>query len=336
MRATIEPPRTVPSIRTAATIPVKAEEADGTPAIRPVVLPLDGSALSERARPWAVAIARLHQAPLVLMGVVDPYQASTLGLAATAGVPLYDTLVPDAVQEVTKYLEAQAEECAAVAPGMQIDARVQIGDAAREILHGAGEIDAQLVVLTTHGRGGVDRWIRGSVAERVVSHGHLPVMLIRPWDHPVPEVTADHPGWRVLVPLDGTPLAEAPLAEAARLAVGGEVLLVRDVVPMHGEWSFDPSEQLEANAEAEAYLERVAERMRADGTRVRTVVLTRPEVVDAITEIVSMEAVDMMVVATHGRGVIGRWLHGSVSDDLALHAPVPVLLVHASEVASAN
>ena len=336
MRATIEPPRTVPSIRTAATIPVKAEEADGTPAIRPVVLPLDGSALSERARPWAVAIARLHQAPLVLMGVVDPYQASTLGLAATAGVPLYDTLVPDAVQEVTKYLEAQAEECAAVAPGMQIDARVQIGDAAREILHGAGEIDAQLVVLTTHGRGGVDRWIRGSVAERVVSHGHLPVMLIRPWDHAVPEVTADHPGWRVLVPLDGTPLAEAPLAEAARLAVGGEVLLVRDVVPMHGEWSFDPSEQLEANAEAEAYLERVAERMRADGTRVRTVVLTRPEVVNAITEMVSMEAVDMMVVATHGRGAIGRWLHGSVSDDLALHAPVPVLLVHAEERVLAN
>ena len=60
MRATIEPPRTVPSIRTAATIPLKAEEADGTPAIRPVVLPLDGSALSERARPWAVAIARLQ------------------------------------------------------------------------------------------------------------------------------------------------------------------------------------------------------------------------------------------------------------------------------------
>ena len=198
------------------------------------------------------------------------------------------------------------------------------------------EIDAQLVVLTTHGRGGVDRWIRGSVAERVVSHGHLPVMLIRPWDHPVPEVTADHPGWRVLVPLDGTPLAEAPLAEAARLAVGGEVLLVRDVVPMHGEWSFDPSEQLEANAEAEAYLERVAERMRADGTRVRTVVLTRPEVVDAITEMVSMEAVDMIVVATHGRGAIGRWLHGSVSDDLALHAPVPVLLVHTAERVVAN
>jgi nucleotide-binding universal stress UspA family protein len=336
MRATIEPPRTAPSIRTSATIPVAAEEADGTPAIRPVVLPLDGSALSERARPWAVAIARLRRAPLVLMGVVDPYQASSLGLAAAAGVPLYDTLVPNAVQDVTKYLEAQAEQCAADAPGLQIDVRVQIGDAAREILHGAGESDAQLVVLTTHGRGGVDRWIRGSVAERIVSHGHLPVMLIRPWDHRVPEVTADHLGWRVLVPLDGTPLAEASLAEAARLAVGGEVLLVRDVAPMHGEWSFDPSEQLEANAEAEAYLERVAERMRVDGTLVRTVVLTRPEVVDAITELVSMEAVDVVVVATHGRGAIGRWLHGSVSDDLALHAPVPVLLVHTAERVVAN
>ncbi|NCA13208.1 MAG: universal stress protein [Proteobacteria bacterium] len=189
MRATIDPPHTV-SPTTLAVADPATPSVDGAPDVRPVVLPLDGSALSERARPWAVAIARLHQAPLMLMGVVDPYQASTLGLAATAGVPLYDTLVPDTVQEVTTYLEAQAEAIVAMAPDVQVSTRVQIGDAAREILHGAGEIDAQLVVLTTHGRGGVDRWIRGSVAERVVSHGHLPVMLIRPWDHPVPEVTA--------------------------------------------------------------------------------------------------------------------------------------------------
>jgi nucleotide-binding universal stress UspA family protein len=336
MRATIEPPRTVPSKGKEVETPLVAPDVDGTPVIRPVVLPLDGSALSERALPWAVAIARLRQAPLVLMGVVDPYQASTLGLAASAGMPLYDTLVPDAVEEVTKYLEAQAGKCAALAPDLRIDARVLIGDAAREILHGSGEVEAQVVVMTTHGRGGVDRWIRGSVAERIVSQGHLQVMLIRPWDHSVPEVTDAHPGWRVLVPLDGTTLAEGALAEAARLAVGAEVLLVRDVVPLHGEWSSDPTEQLAANAEAGTYLERIADQMRATGTHVRTVVLTRPEVADAICELVSMEAVDMIVATTHGRGAIGRWLHGSVSDDLVLRAPVPVLLIHVEEAITAR
>jgi nucleotide-binding universal stress UspA family protein len=64
------------------------------------------------------------------------------------------------------------------------------------------------------------------------------------------------------------------------------------------------------------------------------VVLTRPEIADAIAKLVTMEAVDLITLVTHGRGAIGRWLHGSVSDDLALHAPVPVVLVHAVPVAA--
>ena len=96
------------------------------------------------------------------------------------------------------------------------------------------------------------------------------------------------------------------------------------------------SEQLEANGAAEAYLEGVAARLRQDGTRVRTVVLTQPEVVPTISALVEMDAVDVIAVATHGRGMIGRWLHGSVSDDLALHAPVPVMLLHTAERVVAN
>ena len=336
MRATIDPPSTVVPATPLASPPVGTVGTESQPVTRPVVLALDGSALSEKARPWALAMARARTSPLVLVSVVDPYQASAYGMAATAGLVLYDGTFPEATKDATAYLETQAALCTAEAPEVPVMMHVLIGDASREILQAASSVGADLIVLTTHGRGGVDRWVRGSVAERVVSHGHLPVMLIRPWDHEVAERTADHPGWRVLVPLDGTPSAEAPLAEAARLAVGGEVLLVRDVVPLHGEWSFDPSEQLEANGAAEAYLEGVAARLRQDGTRVRTVVLTQPEVVPAISALVEMDAVDVIAVATHGRGMIGRWLHGSVSDDLALHAPVPVMLLHTAERVVAN
>jgi nucleotide-binding universal stress UspA family protein len=79
---------------------------------------------------------------------------------------------------------------------------------------------------------------------------------------------------------------------------------------------------------AKVYLDGVANRLREDGIRVRTLVLTRPVVTDAISEVVSTEAIDLIVLATHGRGAIGRLLHGSVSDALARHAPVPVLLIH--------
>ncbi|NBX47215.1 MAG: hypothetical protein EBT22_08515 [Chloroflexi bacterium] len=135
-----------------------------------------------------------------------------------------------------------------------------------------------MVVLTTHGRGGVDRLIWGSVAEQVVRNGHVPVLLVRPWEDPVPELTSEHPGWRVLVPLDGTKLAETSLAEATRLAVGGELLLVRDVVSGHGDWSDDLTEPREATDMAKSYLDGVANRLREDGIRVRTLVLTsRPD-----------------------------------------------------------
>jgi nucleotide-binding universal stress UspA family protein len=304
MRATIDPPRTVLPDG-AETMPAPdAPDLVGPSAVRPVILPLDGSALSERARPWAVAIARTRQAPVIMMGVVDAYQASSLGLAASAGIPLYNSMVPDALQEVTQYLETQVGACAAVAPDVHTQGLLKIGDASREILKVASELDAQMVVLTTHGRGGVDRLIWGSVAEQVVRNG------------------------RVLVPLDGTKLAETSLAEATRLAVGGELLLVRDVVSGQGDWSDDLTEPREATDMAKSYLDGVANRLREDGIRVRTLVLTRPVVTDAISEVVSTEAIDLIVLATHGRGAIGRLLHGSVSDALARHAPVPVLLIH--------
>lgn len=170
------------------------------------------------------------------------------------------------------------------------------------------------------------RW--GSVAEQVVRDGHVPVLLIRPWEHPVPELASEHPGWRVLVPLDGKKVAETSLAEAPRLAVGVELLRVCDVVSGHGDWSDDLTEPREATDMAKLYLDGMASRMREDGTRVQTLVLTRPVVTDAISEVVSTEAIDLPVLATHGRGAIGRLLHGGVSDALARQAPVPVVLIH--------
>ena len=325
MRATFDPPGTVP-----ASGPVTdAPELAAPPSVRPVILPLDGSALSERARYWAVAIARTRHTPVIMIGVVDANQVSSLGLAVvSAGIYIYTSMVPDALREVTQYLEPQVGACATVAPDVHTQGLLKIGDASREILNVASELDAEMVVLMTHGRGGVDRLIWGSVAEQVVRNGHVPVLLVRPWEHPVPELTPEHPGWRVLVHLDGTKLAETSLAEAARLAVGGELLMVRDVVSGHGDWSDDLTEPREATDMVKLHLDGVASRLREDGIQVRTLVLTRPVVTDAISEVVSTEAIDLIVLATHGRGAIGRLLHGSVSDAIARHAPVPVLLIH--------
>lgn len=328
MRATVEFPDLASDALTEASPPPRRPREGTESRPRPVVLPLDGSALSERARPFAIAVASERKAPLALLAVVDPYQASALGLASAAGAVLYDVDVPDAILDVKRYLEAQVAACERAVPGLAVTAYVQVGDAAREILEATAQLRGQLVVMTTHGRGGIDRWIRGSVAERIVSEGTVPVMLVRPWDHAVRPVTPEAPGRRVLVPLDGTPLAEEAIDEAIRLAGPGEVLLVRDVVPVRDDWSFNPGVQLALNAQAEAYLEVVAARVRAARGRARTAILTRPDVTEAICGLVTLESIDVIALATHGRGTIGRWLHGSVSDELARRAPVPVVLVH--------
>ena len=97
------------------------------------------------------------------------------------------------------------------------------------------EIDVQnadLVIMCTHGRSGLGRWIYGSVAEEVLAHSPVPVLLVRPTGTPM--TLSPEPGqFRLLVPLDGSAFAEAALPHAAALAqaLGGSILLVYAVAP---------------------------------------------------------------------------------------------------------
>jgi nucleotide-binding universal stress UspA family protein len=139
---------------------------------------------------------------------------------------------------------------------------------------------------------------------------------------------------RILVPLDGSPLAEAALAHAETLAqqFASEVLLLRVVVSPYAIIAPDlvlagyDSNHQQFEDQAEHYLQAVAGKLAARQIKVRTMTCDGP-VAEAILDRARENQIDLIVMSTHGRGGVSRWVYGSVADRLLQAAPCPVLLV---------
>lgn len=140
---------------------------------RRLLVPLDGSSLAEEALPHALNLARRFGSELVLLRVIiSPYAivAPDLVLAGT------DPNLPELNQQAQQYLDSVATQL----PGAE-SARTIVceGPVAEAILEHAAALDVDLIIMSTHGRGGVSRWVYGSVAERVLQGSVCPVLLIR-------------------------------------------------------------------------------------------------------------------------------------------------------------
>jgi nucleotide-binding universal stress UspA family protein len=139
---------------------------------------------------------------------------------------------------------------------------------------------------------------------------------------------------RILVPLDGSELAESILPVVQRLAggVGAETILLRVVEPLSAGEAFAaagvvlPDTLLERQLEAKTYLEAVRHRLRDTG------IVARPDVrtgapAGEIAAAATAHGADLIAMATHGRGGLGRLLFGSVAEAVLRTAPVPVLMI---------
>jgi nucleotide-binding universal stress UspA family protein len=210
----------------------------------------------------------------------------------------------------------------------------------REVLPSLAEPEnAQLVVMATHGRGPLMRATLGSVADQVVRKGTIPVLLIRPEeDAPEVEMEPSPPLLRVLVPLDGSELAEMALQ---RPLLGGpsesiELTLLRviafpqpTVLPGGGlPPSMDRDIVQAERAAAQRYLDGIAERLAPWSWKVTTKVIEDSSAAVGIVDYAFSNRVQLIAMATHGRGGAQRILLGSVADKVIRGAPAPVLLLH--------
>lgn len=225
-----------------------------------------------------------------------------------------------------------------------VDRRVTIvadtGDVAEQIITAA--MDADLIIMTTHGRGAAGRLIFGSVADRVVRHGMTPTLLLRAGE----QTAAPTQPTRVVVPLDGSAKAEQSLPAAVKLAriLDLPVLLLRAVgfdeirVTLRKQRETgekvtvdtpDRYEQARAKTREDAtgYLAAQEETLRAAGLTVTSEVLDGSA---AFTLLWAITASDITVMTTHGRSGYKRWSIGSVAEKLVRQAPGPVLLQRAA------
>lgn len=301
---------------------------------RKILIPLDGSPLAEKALVHAMQLAPPDSAELVLVNVIETYRYSAATMEMTPGDVL--RYVRSGIEA---YMEHQREQLEAQRYTVQV--YILEGDAAGGILDVADTSGADVVVMTTHGRSGVVRWALGSVAERVIRNPSLPVWLVRENTSVIPLRAMQ----RILVPLDGSPMAEKALVQAQELVqqTGAELLLLR-VVPEPDDINRRMIFATESSAQtalatwrrqAEQYLASIAQE-RLPAEMVTRTFVTSGAPVQSLLDTIVAEQVDCVVMATHARLGFDRVLHGSVAAEVLRQAECPLLLVHATEAATTS
>lgn len=301
-----------------------------------ILVPLDGSALAETVLPHAVRLAQTTGRGLILLrvipppGLTDPLAGA---IPTTAGA--YDAWEADAVA-AREYLAGVVARLQIVE--LPIQTLVLEGDPAATIVgYAQDQPEGLLLAMATHGRSGLGRWVFGSVAERVLHATPVPLLLVRPPQGNTPVVVESAaPYTRILVPLDGSPVAEEALPVAQQLAAAlGATLFLMAVVPIRDDRvaakvgvatpPLAPAQHAERDGLTQ-YLRHIAAGLTARGLRVETQVLYGHPA-EAILRDSEYADADLIVMATHGRsGWQQLWL-GSVALKVVQGTRRPVLLV---------
>jgi nucleotide-binding universal stress UspA family protein len=297
-----------------------------------LLVPLDGSSFSQHALAFACNIAQRTGAVLHIAHV-----HALNDIIYVAGMPVVDADLHSLAQEHERvYIERIREHLTSTTRVAITCANLHNGGSVAGTLARYVETSKiDLVVMTTHGRGGLERAWLGSVADALVRCCPVPILLLRPGES-TPDIAQTQQLKRILIPLDGSALAEQILAPA--LELGGlaqaEYILLRAVeplvlvgyAPLAQASRLDVKLTQEGLAEAQRYLARVAERLRSAGRPTQTRALLTEQPAVAILDEARRQDVDLIALATHGRRGLARLLLGSVADKVLRGATLPVLM----------
>ena len=292
-----------------------------------ILVPLDGSAVAEQVLPYVRTLAGGLKIPVELMGVVDMAQFDS-HIAAEKGRYL-DTLIEDSVRCSREYLKGVAQTF----PDANVSFAVEKGGAAEVIIAKAGADNETLITMATHGRSGIDRWLLGSVAEKVLRGSANPLLLVRA------KAEAKAAGGATLksivVPLDGSELAESVLPAVLEMAkkLNLKIVLFRACnVPYSvfggvREHIAIVDELLGGiKAEARAYLEKKTEELKKQGAKV-SYVLEQGTSADQIISLGRKTPDNLIAMCTHGWSGVKGWVLGSITETVVRHSGDPVLVI---------
>ncbi|HEY3112427.1 MAG TPA: universal stress protein [Gemmatimonadaceae bacterium] len=299
-----------------------------------IMVPTDGSGFDREAIRVALRIAERSEAKVRLVRVLAT--GSFFGMAAAAeGTSVAAEVVRSERDRALSDLYALAAECRATA-NADITVDLHAGPVA-DVLEGyARRHEVDLIVISTHGRSGISRMSLGSVTDSLIRHTSIPVLVVKPaTSYLNPQVSDAFE--RIVVPLDGSTLAEQILPRVMTLATleEAEITLLHvlssrsnsrnDVADPDATW-------WDKETPAQEYLFRIAKKLRRKGAPVRTDIVVSENVPDAIGDFAAREKSDLIAIATHGRGGLARMLRGSVADAV-MHSGRTSMLVFKPEKA---
>lgn len=295
-----------------------------------LLIPLDGSKTAEQVMPWARAFADRFRLPVELLAVVD------IGsfLTSVDRARRFDKLVEQVSHQSKTYLERVSGRFV----GSRVKRSVEQGSAAQLIIEKAEADKSTLIAMTTHGRSGINRWLMGSVAEKVLRATTNPLLLVK----------ANHEGKAdgeaslksMVVPLDGSALAETVLPTVIRIAkkLGIEVFLIRaynnpysPFISGGGHYAVNVDELLkDIRDQARNYLEATIEELKKRGVEQISYLLQEGDAADEIVSVADHTPESLIVMCSHGRTGVKRWAMGSVAEAVARHTSSPVLIIRSA------
>lgn len=296
--------------------------------IRHILVPLDGSELAECVLPHAAALSRAFNAQITLLQVLEKDLFPGVGQGES---PL-DWYFRRAESE--QYLETVSQRLRVLGHSIQND--IIEGQPAIGIVEYARQHHTDLILLSSHGKSGINNWRISSVVQKIISRASASIFLVRAFK-PVPTSLDALHYQRVLVGLDGSQRAECVLPLASSLALKEKALLVLAHVtckpfmllrePLSDEDTRLVEQIVERNfQEADRYLNNLATRLSADGVNL-TKQLRIGDASTSLHDLIEEENVDLVVLSAHGyTGDIHR-LHGSVATNFIYYGLTPLLIV---------
>ena len=300
-----------------------------------ILVPLDGSPLAEQVLSYVRILAGSLQTPVELLRMFqlsDPTPGELADLARIRGSPeeaivrrYLEQVIANSREEAQNYLDRVRSSLEDL--GVPVSSAVHEGEPASYIVNEAETEQGTLIAMSTHGRSGVTRWVLGSVTDKVLHATTNPLLIIRA--RPQESFSADSLSTRferwastfaisnVMVPLDGSALAEQVLPHVVALAKGmaSTIRLVRAT----------PSE--ETDRDATEYLQQVGDKLRREGVPAVEEQLLHGDAANAILDKVQQSPDALVAVTTHGRSGLGRWIMGSVTDRIVRYSGTPVLVI---------
>lgn len=296
-----------------------------------IMAPTEGSDSERSAISVAVKLAQRFDAELHLVRV----ETAPLVIETVARQPALriteQTLLDERLARLHK-LEALGTECRARG-AIRVMTALEDGRVAPTLRDYATEFNVDLIVMSSHSRGGVKRITLGSVTDYLIRHTNIPVLVVKP---PVSFIgaTPEETFSRIVVPLDGSALAQQILPEVAALAsrLNATLYLLQVLTPV----TYSQKEIMQPGlpwwdtdiATANAYLDRCVSYLAEEGLTVSKDVVLSNDIATAILDYSARTRADLIAVATSGSGGMSRFLFGTVADEITRKSATSLLVIH--------